>query len=61
MTEKTFNVKGAVEVFDLRSVIRLMEATPGQLIKTDKEVDPHAELAGVYKPIGSRTPTDPIY
>jgi len=48
-----------VAVNDLRSAIRLLEATPGELITTSEPVDPHAELAGVYKPIGAGTPTAP--
>jgi UbiD family decarboxylase len=38
---------------DLRSALARLEHTPGQLIETDREVDPHAELAGVYKRIGA--------
>lgn len=41
------------EVFDLRSALDLLRKTPGQLIETDVEVDPHAELCGVYRYIGS--------
>lgn len=33
-------------VIDLRSALALLERTPGQLISTDVEVDPSAELAG---------------
>jgi gallate decarboxylase subunit C len=47
------------EVFDLRSAIRLLEDTPGQIITTDEPVDPKAELAGVYKLVGAGTPTVP--
>ena len=36
-------------VIDLRSALKLLENTPGQLISTDVEVDPSAELAGVYR------------
>ena len=59
MPKKNSANKGMNEVVDLRSAIRLLEETPGQLIKTDKPVDPHAELAGVYKPIGAGTPSIP--
>jgi 4-hydroxy-3-polyprenylbenzoate decarboxylase len=38
---------------DLRSSLACLAATPGQLLETDHPVDPHAELAGVYKRIGA--------
>ncbi|HEX8960143.1 MAG TPA: UbiD family decarboxylase [Geobacteraceae bacterium] len=41
------------EVLDLRSALRYLEKIPGQLIATDRAVDAHAELAGVYKRIGA--------
>jgi len=59
MSENTPNDRRAFEVVDLRSAIRLLEATPGQLVKTDEPVDPHAELSGVYKLIGAGTPVVP--
>ena len=59
MSENTTDDRRAVKVVDLRSAIRLLEATPGQLIKTDEPVDPRAELSGVYKPIGAGTPVVP--
>lgn len=37
------------KVRDLRSALKLLESMPGQLIETDVEVDPMAELAGVYR------------
>jgi 4-hydroxy-3-polyprenylbenzoate decarboxylase len=40
-------------VNDLRSALAHLESIPGQLIETDHEVDPHAQLAGVYKRIGA--------
>lgn len=40
-------------VNDLRSAIALLKNIPGQYIATDREVDPHAELAGVYRYIGA--------
>ena len=39
--------------YDFRSSLELLKNTPGQLIETDVEVDPHAEIAGVYRYIGS--------
>jgi gallate decarboxylase subunit C len=52
------NVSSA-DVHDLRSAIQLLEKSPGQLIVTDEPVDPHAELSGVYKPIGAGIPVVP--
>ena len=59
MSENTPDDRRAAEVVDLRSAIRLLESTPGQLVTTDELVDPYAELAGVYKLIGAGTPTVP--
>ncbi len=41
------------EVIDLRSALELLKTIPGQLIETDVEVDPAAELAGVYRYVGA--------
>lgn len=41
------------KVRDLRSALELLENIPGQLIETDVEVEPMAELAGVYRYIGA--------
>jgi UbiD family decarboxylase len=49
----------SVEVCDLRSAIRLLKKTPGQLLTTNEPVDAHAELAGVYKPVGAGCPVMP--
>ena len=38
---------------DLRSALACLEAQPGQLVETDVEVDPKAELAGVYRYVGA--------
>jgi len=40
------------EVVDLRSAMKVLDETPGQLLTTDELVDPNLELAGVYKQIG---------
>ena len=37
------------KVYDLRSALELLKTMPGQLIETDVEVDPMAELAGGYR------------
>ena len=41
------------KVTDLRSALALLREMPGQLIETDVEVDPMAELAGVYRHVGA--------
>ncbi len=40
-------------VHDLRSALELLATHPGQLIETDKEVDPSGELSGVYRYVGA--------
>lgn len=42
-----------MEVNDLRSALELLKTLPGQLIETDVEVDPNAELSGVYRHVGA--------
>lgn len=41
------------EVIVLRSALELLESIPGQMVHTDVEVDPSAELAGVYRYVGA--------
>jgi UbiD family decarboxylase len=41
------------QVNDLRSALELLESVPGQLVQTDIEVDPHAEISGVYRHVGA--------
>ncbi len=43
----------AEKVKDLRSALELLREIPGQLSETDAEVDPKAELAGVYRHVGA--------
>ena len=38
---------------DLRSCIDMLRDIPGQLIETDIEADPHAEISGVYRYVGA--------
>lgn len=45
--------KEEIKVNDLRSALELLKTIPGQLIDTDEPVEPHAELAGVYRYIGA--------
>lgn len=43
----------ANKVTDFRSAVELLEAIPGQLVTTDVEVEPRAQLSGVYRHIGA--------
>ncbi len=38
-----------IEINDLRSALKVLKDIPGQLAETDMEVNPHAELSGVYR------------
>ena len=49
----------ATEIVDLRSALEFLAGIPGQLVSTRVEVDPVAELAGVYKLVGAGTPVAP--
>lgn len=42
-----------MEVNDLRTSLELLKKMEGQLVETDIEVDPTAELAGVYRHVGA--------
>lgn len=42
-----------MEVNDLRTSLELLKKMEGQLVETDIEVDPAAELAGVYRHVGA--------
>lgn len=41
------------EITDLRTALDFLKEIPGQLVETDVEVDPEAELCGVYRYVGS--------
>lgn len=41
------------KVRDLRSALELLYSIPGQMISTDVEVEPMAELSGVYRYVGA--------
>ncbi len=43
----------AMEVTDLRSALELLRTMPGQLVETDVEADPMAEISGVYRHVGA--------
>ena len=49
----TENNKHAQPAYDLRQAIEKLKAIPGQLIETDVPIEPHAQLAGVYRHIGA--------
>lgn len=42
-----------IEVNDLRSALELLRSMEGELIETDKEVDPAAEISGIYRHVGA--------
>lgn len=41
------------KVTDFRGAVELLKTLPGQLIETDVEVEPRAQLSGVYRHIGA--------
>jgi len=41
-------------VYDLRSALALLTTYPDELISTDVEADPHAEISGVYRYVGAK-------
>lgn len=41
------------KVHDLRSAIELIQSIPGEYVETNVEVDPKAELSGVYRHVGA--------
>ncbi len=41
------------EVHDLRSALERIKSMPGEYVETDVEVDPKAELSGVYRHVGA--------
>ncbi|MCD7746550.1 MAG: UbiD family decarboxylase, partial [Lachnospiraceae bacterium] len=43
----------ANKVTDLRSALELLKTMPGQLVETDVEVEPMAQLSGVYRHVGA--------
>ncbi len=51
--EKTGGLFYGSKVTDLRSALKMLEDMPGQLIETDVEVEPMAELSGVYRHVGA--------
>lgn len=45
--------QGYRAVHDLRSALDFLRGLPGELVSTDVEVDPDAELSGVYRKVGA--------
>ena len=43
----------ANEICDLRSALEFLKQFPEELIETDEQVDPIAELSGVYRRVGA--------
>lgn len=41
------------KITDLRSALEYLKEVPGQLIETNEEADPNAEISGVYRYIGA--------
>ena len=41
------------KIHDLRSAIEFLETVPRQLLVSDTEVDPNAEVSGVYRHVGA--------
>ena len=39
----------ASQIHDLRSALDFLREMPGQLLETDTQVDPDAEVSGVYR------------
>ncbi|GAA4501616.1 hypothetical protein GCM10023191_051970 [Actinoallomurus oryzae] len=44
---------GPPPITDPRSALERLRGFPGQLVETDRPVDPNAQLAGVYKRVGA--------
>jgi len=40
-------------IHDLRTALDFLREIPGQIVETDVEVDPEAELCGVYRYVGA--------
>lgn len=41
------------DILSLRDALAVLKSQPGQLVETDVEVDPRAELSGVYRYVGA--------
>lgn len=43
----------ASEIYYLRSALVFLAKQPGQLVETDVEADPNAEISGIYRYVGA--------
>lgn len=41
------------EIYDLRSALAFLKTQTGQLVETDVEADPEAEISGIYRYVGA--------
>ena len=41
------------KIKDLRSALEYLRTIPGQLVETNVEADPHAEISGIYRYVGA--------
>ena len=42
------------KINDLRSALDYLRTIPGQLVETDVEADPMAEISGIYRYVGAK-------
>ncbi|BBA34459.1 3-polyprenyl-4-hydroxybenzoate carboxy-lyase [Methylocaldum marinum] len=59
LKEEATDTLSVNDIKDLRSALAFLASKPGQLLTTKKLVDPHGELAGIYRKIGAGTPVVP--
>ena len=41
------------DIYDLRTALEVLKKEPGQLVETNVEADPDAEISGVYRYVGA--------
>ena len=42
------------KINDLRSALDYLRTIPGQLVETNVEADPRAEISGIYRYVGAK-------
>ena len=42
------------KINDLRSALNYLRTIPGQLVETNVEADPRAEISGIYRYVGAK-------
>ena len=47
------NMNNRTDILDLRTALKVLKEADGQIIETDVEVNPEAELSGVYRYVGA--------